>query len=196
MFERFTDEARESVVLAQEEARSLRHGCIGTEHLLLGVAGQPAGIAARVLAQLGLDASTIRNDIVAQVGEGGDFDHQDEDALRALGIDLDDVRRAVEDSFGPGALERPIAPAGRGLCDTPWVGGSIPFSPRAKKSLQLALRWTRVTRRGRIGAEHVLLGLAAERDGLGARILRSHGIDATRLRAAIEDDVAPGGAAP
>ena len=47
MFERFTDRARRVIVLAQEEARSLQHNYIGTEHLLLGLIREGEGVAAR-----------------------------------------------------------------------------------------------------------------------------------------------------
>ncbi|TML01453.1 MAG: Clp protease, partial [Actinobacteria bacterium] len=56
MFERFTDPARQVVVRAQEEARSLQHGYLGTEHLLLGLESDETGLAASVLARLGFDA--------------------------------------------------------------------------------------------------------------------------------------------
>jgi len=187
MFERFTDDARQVVVLAQGEAHALRHGWIGTEHLLLGVADRPSGVGARILEGFRLDASTIREDIVRDVGVGDDFDLTDEEALRSLGIDLDEVRRAAEEAFGPGALERPIV-QGRGRCDAPWTSGRLPFTPRAKKSLELALRWATTMRSGSIGTEHVLLGLASDRDGLAARILRLHGVALADVRTAVEDD--------
>ena len=187
MFERFTDEARRAVVLAQEQARALRHGWIGTEHLLLGVATGGSGGGARVLAKSGLDASSIRNDVVRLIGEGGDFDDRDQEALRTLGIDLDEVRHATEEAFGPGALDRPMR-RGRGRCDRPGAFGGLPFTPRSKKSLELALRWAVTMRSGSIGSEHLLLGLASDRDGMAARILRLHGIDATDIRTAVEDE--------
>src|SRR5215210_8593037 len=49
MFERFTERARQVVVLAQEEARTLKHNYIGTEHILLGLLREGEGLAARVL---------------------------------------------------------------------------------------------------------------------------------------------------
>ncbi len=191
MFERFTDRARRAVELAQEEARSLGHGFIGTEHLLLGVAGQPAGVGARVLARFALDAQTVRTEVVRIVGRGR-FDVRDEDALRAIGIDLDEVRRAVENAFGPGALDRPSAPRNRRRCAEAGIAGHVPFSARAKKCLELALRSAVAMKHNYIGTEHILLGLAAEREGVAARILQSRGIGATELRAAIEDDLARG----
>ena len=103
MFERFTEDARQAVVLAQEEAVALHHGWIGTEHLLLGVL-RADGDGARLLAGFGVDAAGVRDDVVRIVGRGED--DIDRDALATLGIDLDAVRERVERAFGPGALIR------------------------------------------------------------------------------------------
>jgi ATP-dependent Clp protease ATP-binding subunit ClpC len=70
VFERFTDRARRVVVLAQEEARLLDHDYIGTEHLLLGLAAEEEGIAARALADLGIDLGTARREVEEMVGRG------------------------------------------------------------------------------------------------------------------------------
>jgi len=70
MFERFTTQARHVVVLAQEEAAGLDHNYIGTEHILLGLLGEPGGIAARALAELDLSLDMTRSRIVAAVGRG------------------------------------------------------------------------------------------------------------------------------
>jgi len=71
MFERFTDRARRAVVLAQEQARSLNHNYIGTEHLLLGLLAEGEGVAARALRELGADIETLRSQVLDQVGPGG-----------------------------------------------------------------------------------------------------------------------------
>jgi ATP-dependent Clp protease ATP-binding subunit ClpC len=70
MFERFTDRARYSVVLAQEEARRLNHDYIGTEHLLLGLLGEADGVGARVLRQLGIGLEAVRADVEGLIGRG------------------------------------------------------------------------------------------------------------------------------
>jgi len=70
MFERFTTQARHVVVLAQEEAAGLDHNYIGTEHILLGLLGEPGGIAARALAELDLSLDMTRSRVVAAVGRG------------------------------------------------------------------------------------------------------------------------------
>ncbi|HEX6933431.1 MAG TPA: Clp protease N-terminal domain-containing protein, partial [Streptosporangiaceae bacterium] len=63
MFERFTDRARRVVVLAQEEARLLSHGHIGTEHLLLGLIREEQGVAARALTALGIELQAVRGEV-------------------------------------------------------------------------------------------------------------------------------------
>ena len=60
MFERFTERARQVVVLSQEEARALRHNYIGTEHILLGLLGEQEGLAARVLESFDLTVERVR----------------------------------------------------------------------------------------------------------------------------------------
>jgi ATP-dependent Clp protease ATP-binding subunit ClpC len=69
MFERFTERARQVIVLAQEEARTLKHGAIGTEHILLGLLRENDGLAAQALQSIGLWLDRARAAVVA--GEGG-----------------------------------------------------------------------------------------------------------------------------
>ncbi len=70
VFERFTERARQVVVLAQEEARILMHAYIGTEHILLGLLREQEGIAARVLDSLGISVDDVRPEVVRIVGSG------------------------------------------------------------------------------------------------------------------------------
>ncbi len=70
MFERFTEQARKAIVLAQEEARRLNHGYVGTEHLLLGLLRQEEGVAARALDSLGVTLNEAREQIESMVGGG------------------------------------------------------------------------------------------------------------------------------
>ena len=70
MFERFTERARQAVVLAQDEARLFGHGHIGTEHLLLGVLREEEGVAAEVLAALGVTLADVRAAVEETVGRG------------------------------------------------------------------------------------------------------------------------------
>ena len=70
MFERFTERARQVVVLAQDEARALGHDYIGSEHLLLGLLREEAGLGARTLAELGVTLDAARGRLRELVGEG------------------------------------------------------------------------------------------------------------------------------
>jgi ATP-dependent Clp protease ATP-binding subunit ClpC len=144
MFERFTAYARHTVVLSQEEARRMNHNYIGTEHVLLGLLGEPAGVAYRV--------------------------------LEAHGITLKGARQEVTELIGPGKQE---------------PGKHIPFTPRAKKTLELSLREALQLHHNYIGTEHILLGLMREGDGVAAQVMRKHA-DLMELRMAVLDAVPAG----
>jgi ATP-dependent Clp protease ATP-binding subunit ClpC len=135
MFERFTDRARRVVVLAQEEARLLKHNYIGTEHLLLGLMREEQGLAAQILATQG------------------------------LGLDV--VQQKVSATVGPGES----APSGH-----------IPFTRRAKKVMELALREALLLSHDYIGTEHILLGLIAEGNGVAISVLTDLGVDPDQVR--------------
>jgi ATP-dependent Clp protease ATP-binding subunit ClpA len=144
MFERFTTHARHVVVLAQEEARRLHHNYIGTEHILLGLLGEPTGVAFRVLDSHGMTLEGVRQEVTGLVGAG---------------------------KKDPGK--------------------HIPFTPRAKKTLELSLREALALRHNFIGTEHILLGLLREGDGLAAQIMRNHA-DLLTIRTAVLDLVPAG----
>jgi ATP-dependent Clp protease ATP-binding subunit ClpA len=139
MFERFTSHARHAVVLAQEEARLLRHNYIGTEHLLLGLLREQ-GIAPEALERFGMSLAGTREEVRAMIGPG------------------------------------------KGM-----VGGHIPFTPRAKKTLELALREALQLHHNFIGTEHILLGLIREGRGVGAQILEKHANNLLEIRTTVLD---------
>jgi len=169
MFERFTKEARCVVVRAQDEARQLHHPAIGTEHLLLGLLREEQEPVARALREHGLTPDGVRRQVIDTVD-----DSLDPGALATLGIDLEEVRRATEAAFGPGALD----PKRRRRMAT----GHIPLTRRAKKSLELSLREALRLHHDHIGTGHLLLGLLREGAGLAARIISDTGIDLGELR--------------
>ena len=70
MFQRFTDRARRVVVLAEEEARLLRHNSVGTEHILLGLLHEGEGVAARALESLGVTREAVRQQVEQIIGAG------------------------------------------------------------------------------------------------------------------------------
>src|SRR3954447_13097687 len=187
MLERFTADARAVVTQAVVEARAARAERGGTEHLLLGLLTRTETTATQALARHGLDLARARG-FLAKRQLGPVADDLDPDALAAIGIDLEAVRASVEASFGEGTLD---APAGQGLGRR--RSGHVPFSPRAKKVLELALREAvRLTSRS-ITDVHLLLGLLREGEGLAAVVLRDAGIDLAQLRADLERDLRQAG---
>jgi ATP-dependent Clp protease ATP-binding subunit ClpA len=189
VFERFTTQARSVVTVAQQEARKLGRPNIGTQHFLLGILGTPDTAGARALDALGIGERDVREDVRRLDRDRSAFSDQDADALRSVGIDLDEVRRTVEETFGPGALERP-ATAGRS-----W-SGHVPLTPGSKKALELALREAIHLGHRSIGTEHLLLGLVREDGCSAARILAARGADRERVRAAVLREIAAGGDRP
>jgi ATP-dependent Clp protease ATP-binding subunit ClpA len=166
----------------------------------LGLLREPSGAAKRALDRLGIERDAVRSDVVRLVGVGPPtgLGEQDAEALRSIGIDLDEVRRRLEEAFGTGALERRDR-VRRGWrrkkrCET--VAGHIPFTPRAKKVLELSLREAVQLGHGYIGTEHLLLGLVREREGLAARILAQRGAPDQLVRVMVIEELARRGDLP
>ena len=135
MFERFTDRARRTIVIAQDEARELGHNFISPEHLLLGLF-QTGGVAATALSQ--------------------------------MGADVDAARACVAEGLSPGRA------AGK--------ADKLPFSPLAKKTLELSLREALRLGHKYIGTEHILLGiLRIDKKDLVV-VKTALGVDADQLR--------------
>ncbi len=210
MFERFTDRARRVVVLAQEEARMLNHNYIGTEHILLGLIHEGEGVAAKALESLGISLEAVRQQVEEIIGQGQhapsghipftprakkvlelslrealqlghnyigtehillglirESEGVAAKALESLGISLEAVRQQVKEIIGRGQQ----APSGH-----------IPFTPRAKKVLELSLREADGFGHNYIGTEHLLLGLIREGSGVAAQVLVKLGADLNRAR--------------
>ena len=193
MFERFTAQAREVVVRAQQESRQLRHAYVGTEHLLLALLSPEAGVSSQVLRAAGVDAAHVRTEIERHVGAPASaLSDDDAAALRAIGIDLHAVVSRIEETLGHDALA-PGCPSPR-RSRRGWLrrhrghgGGHRPFTPRAKKALELSLREALHLRQKEIGTEHLLLGLIREGQGLAAKILVDGGLSLDDLRRATLD---------
>lgn len=136
MFERFTDGARNAVVLARMEALVLRHPYIGTEHLLLGLTLEQEGLAARILASLGITAERVREQVVRIVTTPNQVSSE-----------------------------------------------QIPFTPHAKRVLELALREGLRFGTNQIATEHILLALLGDGDGGAVGILVALEVEAETIRA-------------
>ena len=135
MFERFTDRARRVVVLAQDEARSLEHNYIGTEHILLGLIREGEGVAAKALEMANISLEGVRDQVIEIIGKG-ENDSKDH----------------------------------------------IPFTPRAKKVLELSMREALQLGHNYIGTEHILLGLVREGEGVANQVLTNLGADLGSIR--------------
>jgi ATP-dependent Clp protease ATP-binding subunit ClpA len=172
MFERFTQAARTAVIGAQSQARQRGHSQIGADDVLMAVLEDAEGPAARVLHDLGLDPTALSAE--PPLGPS------DAEALGSIGIDLDAVRRRAEQTFGPGALDRPRRQR-PGLFGRRSVGGHLPFSSEAKTALELALREALAEGHRYIGSEHLFLGLLATEQETAMRVLRGLGITEPRV---------------
>ncbi|MEU4558079.1 Clp protease N-terminal domain-containing protein [Actinoplanes sp. NPDC023936] len=155
----------------------------------------PSAVAV-LLRDAGADRQRVRAAIVAHVGDRSaeatalaDRDAEDAAALKAIGIDLNAVRAAIEENFGAGSLHLPQpAPKKKGIFGRFYAGsGHIPFSPRAKKVLELSLREALRLKHNYIAREHIMLGILREGEGLAALILAELEVDTTRLRADLTD---------
>src|SRR3954454_24540725 len=180
MFERFTKKARGVVTGAQGVARDRDAEGIGSEHLLAAMYTVPDNLALMVL-----EAFSVRREDVAELDrepEGGPSP-SDADALATLGIDLDEVRRQIEEAFGPGALDRTRAARDRGRR----FDGHIPFGKDAKKVLALALREAVALKHNYIGCEHLLLGMLHDDTGAAGRFLRAKGVRQDAARIIVEE---------
>ena len=182
MFERFTHEARQVVVGAQGEARARKADSIRTEHLLAALYTQPESLALTVLEGFGVDREAVLREI-DRLHPGG-RPRIDAEALSTLGIDLDEVRRQVEEAFGPGALDRTrAAVGGRGGR----FFGHIPVDRAAKEALELALREALRLQHNYIGTEHILLGLVHAEAGAAHHILATQGVRLEPARVIVEE---------
>jgi ATP-dependent Clp protease ATP-binding subunit ClpA len=142
MFERFTNQSRRVVVLAQEEARMLNHNYIGTEHLLLGLLHEGQGSAARALTAMDVTLRAARDQVVAIVGRGQQQ-----------------------------------------------TSGHIPFTPHAKKSLELSLREALQLGDGYIGTGHLMLGVIRQGDNVAIKVLDKLDADLNYLRVRVTQEL-------
>jgi ATP-dependent Clp protease ATP-binding subunit ClpC len=146
LFERFTERARQVVVLGQEEADGFKHDYIGTEHILLGLLREREGIAAHVLGSFDITLERVRGEVVRTVGVG----------------------------------RAPVA-------------GQVPFTERAKKTLELALQQALSLGQTYIGPEHILLGLVALNEGPARRILGDLDVSPDKIRSEVISTVSRAG---
>ena len=173
-WDRLTADGREVMRLAYVEARELGHLCLADEHVLLGVLRHGSSRAAALLRSQGLDLASARVELL-RVGPTLGPRVDPAGALRSLGIDVEEVRRRLQATFGTDAV---VAAERRVRRRPRWRGGHPRPSPLchyllAKRSLAIAARLA--SRRGDtgIGPEHLLYGVLHDaRDPLGTQLSR------------------------
>jgi ATP-dependent Clp protease ATP-binding subunit ClpC len=188
MFERFTDQARQVVVLAEEEARLMRHAHIGTEHLLVGLARVDDAVATPMLHAHGLTGEKARAEVVAIVGIGNaepggqiPFTPAAHDALDAT------LRESLElghDRVEPAHLLLGVLRQRDGVARRVLSGaGAHPPEARAEVERRLAETGhpsTQEPRSPKLDGDLLLQVL--ERDGAVAAWLRERGVDEQAVR--------------
>ena len=199
MFERFTRDARAVVVSTQQLARSLGADEIRPVHLLLALTDDDSGARA-VLAAHGLTPDAVAGSLGGpRPAPPTPLGDDDAAALRTLGIDLDAIRRAVDQQFGEGALEGAGSTDGAtgrddddapGASDTPrggfGLGGHIRFGRGAKKVLELSLREAIRVHSREIRSEHLALAVLRTDDDAVRMLLSTLGVDVRALRVDLE----------
>ncbi len=171
MFERFTKRARAVVVAAVDGARDAGSGEVRPEHLLEAILADGGGVAVAVLTELGAAPDEMRAALQrSRARRPGELDEGDAEALKVLGIDLDEVVRRIERDLGGGSRPR---------------RGHLPFAKGSKKSLELSLREALRLGDGFIGTEHLLLGLVRSGDPVVRDALAAFDIRPDVLRTAI-----------
>ena len=172
MFEKFTNLAKRSLTYAQDEAVALRHDFIGTEHLLLGLARVREGVAGELLHSYAITLERARAEalrVLEAAGVPATGGREATEALAAIGIDVDEIRRRADDTFGPGRFYFP-RPG---------------FTMRAKTVLELALGEAEALGQDAVGPEHLLLGMLTEGEGVGVQVITALGVDPATLRPVI-----------
>ena len=169
MFERFTKLARQIVLDAVTEAERERAPRVSAEHVMLALLGKQTR-SARVLADAGVTREAMLETFAAVRRRGG-LSGAEADALRSLGIDVDDVVAQVEREHGVNALAEPRRKKKH-----------TPFAPDARELLVRTLNQAIDRNEREISDEHVLLALASG-TGPAAEVLAAHGLTYPEVRA-------------
>jgi ATP-dependent Clp protease ATP-binding subunit ClpA len=171
-FERFTDRARHVVAASRRVATSLGAGTVGTEHLLLALFAEPAGIAGRTLAAMNVTEDSVRAALLKAQGRGHDHDHEHAEGQQHEG------QRAA--GHNP-AEYQPEAEHASDAADSP------SYDDDAKRAMSDALAVALEFGHNYIGTEHLLLGLYRNADSTAAWILGEAGALESTARAHVTD---------
>jgi ATP-dependent Clp protease ATP-binding subunit ClpA len=222
MFERFTNRARQAVVLAQEAARAHNHDYIGTEHILLGLLDADENMACKVLESLGISLETIRQQVEKRIRRvrrtrmtpSGHIPF----TLRAKNVFELSLREALQlghSHIGPEHILLGLISEGQGVAAEVLVKlgadlekvrrGIIRIQPhvpigklteRALRAIALAEDEAKVHDHNYIGTEHILLGVLREGEGVAAKALAALGITLEAVRQQVEEIISQGQQSP
>lgn len=190
MFDRCDPEATTVIDTAVAEARRLGHNYLGTEHLLLGLVRHRKFLPQAVAALLP-DADALSAALEAVLAGPPSADPR---LLQTLGIDLEQVRAAVRETFGNEALER----LARRRVHQPWqpwrsprprcmsvLGGSMSVAPRVKQALERASREADRHHQAKIDPPGILLGMVNVEGAVSNQLLQRVGVDPSDVRRAL-----------
>jgi ATP-dependent Clp protease ATP-binding subunit ClpA len=213
MFERFTDRARQAVVLAQEEARALNHNYIGTEHILLGLLRDADSVAGVALRRLGIGRDAVRIDIEQLIGRGSDtpsghipFTPR---SKKVLELSLREALKLGHNYIGTEHILLGLVREGEGvaaqllverggdldrvratvLAELRGLGGEARAAgrrrtPAAEEAVAIA---EALADRAPVGSHHLLEALARTEHSVAAKVLAALGLDADAIAAKIDD---------
>jgi ATP-dependent Clp protease ATP-binding subunit ClpA len=167
--ERFTREARRAVHDAVKEAERESSAEVGRPHMLLALLDSP------VLAGFELSREEIENALRAARRKGG-LSEADTEALRGLGIDVDQIVDSIEQSLGEGALATMKTRKKRWL-----FGEHRSFEPELKKTLERSLFEAKDLGHNYLGNEHLVLALLAG-GGLVTEVMEAQGVTYVEVR--------------
>lgn len=177
-----TPRAKRVVEQAIEEARTLHHDHVGTEHLLLGVLHDHDGLAAQVLMNLGVTLSNVRQAVVSALDPTGSAPP----AGPASGANAAAAEVVKFAELLRGAALR-LVEAQTAAGSPAVAGGSNPsHSAALRQVLEAAAELARGRSDKQVGAGHVLSALLRETDGVAARALRNAGLDCEKLRGEVQ----------
>ena len=195
MFERLDSDAQAILTEAIAEAKRMRHGYLGTEHVLIALASSPTVLPEEVRVHLPVSAAAVRDQLKREVGTGVGM-ASDEALLATLGIDLDEIRRRAEATFGPAALDRvSVRPRRRWRARLasrrarprcfPMLIDSLGVMPRVKRALERAS----ARQPGPASSTGLLLGIVEDDDAMATRLLVDLGQNLVALRAVLRASV-------
>ena len=184
MFERFDSDARAILTEALVEARRSGCGYLGTEHVLIAQVSTPTVLSPAVRTHLPVSAAVVRDQLNREVGASVGV-ASNEALLATLGIDLGEVRRRAEATFGPAALERVAVRPNRRWRRRrrcfPMLIDNLGVMPRLKRAVERAS----THQLGLVTPAGLLLAIVEDGDAMATRLLVGLGQDLEVLRAAL-----------